>query len=264
MNLPQQLQPYAARLAETKKPGLLIEGKVRATTTLESKFGGQPYWLKTDAYPVTESGEPLRLLAQINFSEMEESIPHYPTEGILQFFVADDDVYGLNFEDGTHQDTFRVVYHESIESDPAKWMTDFPTFGDEHYFPIEKESALSFQRSDEIVSGADYRFNALTNVDQWLENATDEDYETHDEIMEAYHEIASGQGSKLGGYPFFTQEDPRAYGDYPTFDTLLLQIDTDDELSIMWGDMGVANFFIALDDLKNRDFSNVLYNWDCS
>ena len=75
--------------------------------------------------------------------------------------------------------------------------------------------------------------------------------------------LASGQGSKLGGYPFFTQEDPRTYGDYPTFDTLLLQIDTDDELDIMWGDSGVANFFIALEDLKKRNFSKVLYNWDC-
>ncbi|MDE5859478.1 MAG: DUF1963 domain-containing protein, partial [Oscillospiraceae bacterium] len=33
---------------------------------------------------------------------------------------------------------------------------------------------------------------------------------------------------------------------------------------IMWGDMGVANFFISENDLKNLDFSKVAYNWDCS
>ena len=33
---------------------------------------------------------------------------------------------------------------------------------------------------------------------------------------------------------------------------------------IMWGDVGVANFFIRPEDLKNKDFSKVLYNWDCS
>ena len=32
---------------------------------------------------------------------------------------------------------------------------------------------------------------------------------------------------------------------------------------IMWGDAGVANFFIDREALKNRDFSHVMYNWDC-
>eukprot|EP00130_Batrachochytrium_dendrobatidis_P008365 XP_006683240.1 hypothetical protein BATDEDRAFT_93002 [Batrachochytrium dendrobatidis JAM81] len=263
MHLPLQLQPYADVLAETKKPGFIINGKPESTTPLQSKFSGRPYWLKADAYPITQNGQPLRLLAQINFSEMEETIPDYPTEGILQFFVADDDVYGLNFDDGTNQDTFRVVYHETVEMDPSKWMTDFPEFGNENYFPVEKECAISFDVSEEIMSSSDYRFNIITEVDQLLESGTDEDYAAHDEIMDAYHEIASGQGCKLGGYSFFTQEDPRAYGDYLTHDTLLLQIDSDDDMNIMWGDTGVANFFISSEDLKNRDFSKVLYNWDC-
>ena len=32
---------------------------------------------------------------------------------------------------------------------------------------------------------------------------------------------------------------------------------------IIWGDCGVANFFINQKDLENCDFSKVLYNWDC-
>ena len=263
MKLPKQLQPYAEALTETKKPSLIIHGEKMETTPLQSKFGGRPYWLKADPYPISKSGEPFRLLAQINFSELTVSIPDYPTEGILQFFVADDDVYGLDFDDMTNQDTFRIVYHETLESDESKWMTEFAGFGDGRYFPVEKECTLSFELSNEIISGSDYRFNVITQFHQLLENTTDKDYETYDEVMEAYGDLASGQGSKLGGYPFFTQEDPRTYGDYPTFDTLLLQIDTDDELDIMWGDSGVANFFIASEDLKKRDFSKVLYNWDC-
>ncbi|CAM4083023.1 YwqG family protein [Lederbergia lenta] len=263
MKLPKQLQPYAEALAETKIPSININGEIKRTTPLESKFGGQPYWLKADAYPTSKSGEALRLLAQINFSEIKVSIPGYPTEGILQFFVAGDDVYGLDFDDMTNQDTFRVVFHENIESDESKWLTVMPDFDDENYFPVEKECALSFDYSNEIVSRQDYRFNVITQIDKILEDATDEDYELYDEMMEAYDELTNEQGSKLGGYPFFTQEDPRTYGDYPTFDTLLLQIDTEQKLDIMWGDSGVANFFIALEDLKKRDFSKVLYNWDC-
>lgn len=42
---------------------------------------------------------------------------------------------------------------------------------------------------------------------------------------------------------------------------LLFQLDTVED--IMWGDSGVANFFISRDALKNKDFSKVYYNWDC-
>lgn len=33
---------------------------------------------------------------------------------------------------------------------------------------------------------------------------------------------------------------------------------------LKWGENGIANFFIHPDDLKKRDFSKVLYNWDRS
>lgn len=49
----------------------------------------------------------------------------------------------------------------------------------------------------------------------------------------------------MKGYAFFTQFDLRKYKEeYSGYDILLLQIDTDEHLDIMWGDGGVANFFI--------------------
>lgn len=30
-----------------------------------------------------------------------------------------------------------------------------------------------------------------------------------------------------------------------------------------WGDSGVCGFFCTPAELKERNFSNVLYNWDC-
>ena len=70
--------------------------------------------------------------------------------------------------------------------------------------------------------------------------------------------------SQLLGHPFFTQEDVREEGS--RYDTLLFQLDSetvDEEEITMWGDCGVGNFFINAEDLKNLDFSNVVYNWDC-
>jgi uncharacterized protein YwqG len=64
---------------------------------------------------------------------------------------------------------------------------------------------------------------------------------------------------KVGGYPGTTQ-------DYPIDadmdrDLLLLQISSGEEIT--WGDGGLANFFISPQDLLKRDFSRVLYNWNC-
>ena len=64
------------------------------------------------------------------------------------------------------------------------------------------------------------------------------------------------------GYPYFTQEDPRYNKKFAEYDTLLLQIDSEGEY-VMWGDAGVGNFFIRRQDLVDKNFSDVLYNWDC-
>ena len=58
--------------------------------------------------------------------------------------------------------------------------------------------------------------------------------------------------------------DPRSE-DSAQYDTLLLQLDTDfrQGIGLMWGDIGVGNFFINREALKRLDFSDVLYNWDC-
>ena len=42
-----------------------------------------------------------------------------------------------------------------------------------------------------------------------------------------------------------------------------MQIDSDLDNDIMWGDMGIANFFITPEDLAAENFDNVLYTWDC-
>ena len=63
---------------------------------------------------------------------------------------------------------------------------------------------------------------------------------------------------RLAVIPFFTQSDPRSADDG---EILLFQLNSVKD--IMWGDSGVANFFIDREALKNRDFSHVMYNWDC-
>lgn len=67
---------------------------------------------------------------------------------------------------------------------------------------------------------------------------------------------------QIGGYAYFTQSDPRdnKMVDLKE-DLLLLQIDTAEK--IMFGDYGVANFFIHPEDLINKQFDKAWFNWDC-
>lgn len=65
----------------------------------------------------------------------------------------------------------------------------------------------------------------------------------------------------------FTQSDPRGEKpEYDRMDTPLFQLDSDGhgrEDRVLWGDCGVGGFFINREALERRDFSRVLYNWDC-
>ena len=54
---------------------------------------------------------------------------------------------------------------------------------------------------------------------------------------------------------------PRDYSPGKPVDVMLLQIDTDKE--IMFGDSGVANVFISPIALKNRQFDEAYFHWDC-
>ncbi|MFC2307230.1 MAG: DUF1963 domain-containing protein, partial [Neisseria elongata] len=62
--------------------------------------------------------------------------------------------------------------------------------------------------------------------------------------------------------------DPAAYSNWQKY-ILLLQLDSDinenDRYTgkLMWGDSGVANFFITPEDLAKRDFSRTAFMFDC-
>jgi uncharacterized protein YwqG len=267
LKLPEELEPLRDRIEKSVKPYIQIKGKAGKTLPWESKFGGKPYWLKGEKYPRDYSGNALRLLAQINFEELPD-IGLFPPKGILQFYLpADDEVYGLDFDDRTSQDFFRVVYIPDVVKDVSALKTDFRAVGslEEGIFPVVQEAKLQFCVRHAPVSSWDYQFEkhiGMTSFDLYNEYTED----INSQSAELYAETFSGAGHKMGGYAHFTQEDPRAdkTKGYEDFDVLLLQIDTDYELGIMWGDAGVANFFISSENLKNLDFSEVLYSWDCT
>lgn len=251
-------KPIIQDLRKTKKEFLKITLKEGKSLPWESKVGAFPYLEKKEAYPKNSKGEYLRLLAQINFAEAPK-LENFPESGILQFFIFGDDLYGANFDDQSKQENFRIIYYKDICKDESKLVQDFsflPALEEDHYLPLNKESKMSFEKSEELVTFSS--FEMKTYLDKLDENSRN-----FWKDMDKYQENFSGFEHKIGGYPAFTQNDPRFYQAYKDFDILLFQLDSDEKHGISWGDMGIANFFIKSKALKKLDFSEVLYNWDC-
>lgn len=239
-----------------------------------SKVGGTPYLPKGARWPVDEQGIPLRFLAQIDCAQLI-ALPDYPHAGLLQFFIGTDEMFGCDFG-AMKSKNYAVLYHETV--DPSVTAADISlTEPQEDYSPLEKGPfRIVFGAPvDQGITPGDFRFDSLF-VQKWNQKKPDEPIEKGWDVFELLDEDDDeddlfGYGNEdvphhqLGGYPYFTQADPREtqHGD---LDTLLFQLDSDTrgrEFFVCWGDLGVGNFFINRDDLKRRDFSRVMYNWDC-
>jgi uncharacterized protein YwqG len=265
LKLPEELEMYRKQIEGTLKPFVKISTVKRKTNMYQSKFAGNPYLPKTMEHPKDANNRPMKLLAQLNFEEIPH-LDHLPTKGILQFFIsAEDDVMGIDFDNQTNQTNFKIIFHDQVEKDESLLVTDFSYLDDldTENFPIEHELFLTFNLDNEPVSINDFKMDELLGESVDL-SVYVSDGEDEKELWEVYNDTFLGDGHKIGGYPFFTQTDPRDYEErYAEKDILLLQIDSDFDNGIMWGDSGIANFFIRKQDLLNLNFSNVLYNWDC-
>ena len=230
-------------------------------------------------YPLDSQGEKMKLLAQINFTQAALEDERLPKQGMLQFFLSTtDDCYGMDFDEPDKQKDFRVIYHENINlsiTEAQILALDIPIAPNENdeWGPVFKEVAVEIKKTTAYLGLEDYRFVSIFKevvkelFGEDIEEQHIYNYLDEDEDEEYLWEECSNTGHWILGYPYFTQSDPRGYEEKTLiYDTLLFQMDSemgDDDHDILWGDSGVGNFFINEKDLRNKDFSKVLYNWDC-
>lgn len=238
-----------------------------------SKVGGLGYVPHDGAVPADKNGRQLRLLAQIDCSQV--NVEDFPKRGLLQFWILNDDVYGMSFDDNTCQDTFRIVYYEDIDKTvtEAEVKAKFKEneFDGEYSLPVNGEFGLKFTSSTDVMSESDVRFEKMfcegynaAQSKKKISSLMDMDISPVDEIEDYEQNFQNAYGHKIGGYPAFTQCDPR--DEDTEYDFLLLQLDSDfgkGGEKIMWGDAGICGFFINRQKLRDLDFDDVIYNWDC-
>ena len=274
------LRPYKDSICATARPCAEITLLPAAHLTVwQSKLGGQPYWPKDMEYPRNAKGRPLHLLAQINFAETPP-LPDFPGKGILQFFISRNDgiekMWGMNADNPADQQGFRVVYHADIEHEQDRLLQDFQFLAQARQtpksnhilqrlaafwhsqrpeLPFEHACAMRFERQQKYASleEANGVFLAPGLLPMDAENITRE-------FLEAFFRL-DWSGHRLGGYANILQEKWRLGGPYQDH-VLLLQIDCDVPNGVMRHGSGICHFYIHPHDLRQRDFSKVLYAWE--
>ena len=284
--------PYRDSLLASARPCAAItlrpcETLTDTLTPWQSKLGGLPYLPHEADYPHDSQGRPLYLLAQINCAEVPP-LPDFPHRGMLQFFISPYatlvHLWGLDYHHPDRQDYFRVLYYPEVHTDPAAVQQDFaflpplPTppaamtwtqklLGlfkkPALHLPFQYPCAMHFTAGEQLVPLDDAALHlsgaGVPDVDagNWFD-VLDDDF------TEAYFDAIPHEGHRLGGYAHHVQEDLRIVENSPDRDyVLLLQLASDEANGMMWGDLGVCHFYIHPDDLRRRDFSRVLYNWEC-
>ncbi|MFT3701725.1 MAG: DUF1963 domain-containing protein [Agriterribacter sp.] len=250
--LPDFLKEYKQAIDKYKLETIRIEAvplkEGKNLPFKKSKFLGKPYLPVTHKYPVSKFGKPMILFAQINFEEMPR-LKGYPSKGIFQIFTSE-----CFWAEGTEY--FSFLYHKDTTQ---KHQTDFSFLTEDLYLdlPINCEHKLNFSKEIDCGGRTDFRFDLKFNGKSFKEFKKEL---THEESKEL-NKLFNSSGHKIGGYAYFTQEDPRQHKSENKNDVLLLQIDTDKE--IMFGDAGISNVFINKDDLKKKKFDKAYFNWDC-
>ncbi|HEY0641624.1 MAG TPA: DUF1963 domain-containing protein [Pseudonocardiaceae bacterium] len=256
----------AARLDELRVPcvAITVRRGTAPALAVDSYLAGHPYLPAGVGWPADANG-PMAFVGQVNLAEVPAG-SGWPPGGLLQWFVGTDDTYGLTFDETQGAVGFVARWYAEPAADAGSPPPDapLPTGG---YFPLELNgpTALGFEAAPDLP-GWDDLLEDVQEERLWSELA-EANGESPDESRFAYEEYArrGSPGCKLGGFPTFTQSDPRGRDAYAPANTpagrLLMQLDSGQTGG--WGDAGVAQLFGDVRAVTAGDLTGVRYHWDC-
>jgi uncharacterized protein YwqG len=243
--IPESLLPYKHLIDATNNQSYLLQFHPASELSTLNQIAGNPFIDQYSSIPKDDNGKDMLLLAQIDFNEIPLQQP-FPQDGIVQFFVNKD--FGKpHFQKQSEQFFVRYIEHSLLNHGP---LSSFLPLNRIASAPIPYK--FSGFLTEEPVSSFDYRYKTYFNE---TDRIISSDERTFHEI---YTMSFLGAEHKIGGYPYFIQEDFRANNEQlQKYNTLLLQLVTDDEYEIGYRDSGIISFFIEEANLINNNFTDV-------
>jgi uncharacterized protein YwqG len=263
------LAPLQAHLGALARPAIHLSTRAVSQAVIatgSSQLGGQPDLLPTIPWP-EKQGVPMSFVGQIRLEEVKQ----YDTEhalqsgGLLSFFYdAQQETYGTDPGD---RDGFRVLYTPGDYGDLQRLPFPPALPASARFAPC----TLTFSGQMTLAQQPDLEIPGLT----W----TPDQQQQYEAAVARLLSQPSSPQDQLLGLPNTLQDDMRAQcaltshgvsienagsdpnanalaGQAPNW-RLLLQVDSDGNASMRWGDGGMLYFWIEGDALKRASFDNV-------
>lgn len=237
----------------------LLPAPERPVTAGGTRIGG-PVWLRDgEAWPTDADGAPMEFVAQVDFAELPP-LPDFPAMGVLQFFVGSLDRFDVDLQEPAGSGS-RLL-----------WRPDALEGGRLHPPPEDVDGASPFENRGVRKAGLSLAGHAAEHMLPSSDWRIDERLkgqlrrpgidQIDDLLYPEYDGAPAPRRHHVGGHPVFTQHDFRELGRFDDYDRTLLRLTSDRNL--LWGDCGEAVFLVRRRDLLARDFSSVIFYWDCT
>ncbi len=249
------------------KPHCISALMLRKTTAAtKSYLGGDPY-LPLDVSWPSKDGNDLTFLASLDLEEVAATgtVSWLPKQGKLLFFYdADNQPWGF---DPADRGGWAVIFVDQIGSDETAQVSVLPQF----FVDFETVKSLpDWQRFDGMGIDLDD-----SDVDSYIDgyyewNVANVEHQiggyprpVQGDNMELEAQLASN-GVNCGDGSGYQSDEAKRLEPGAKDWRLLLQFSSDDDLNVMWGDVGDLYFWVREQDSLKGDFSNVWLVLQCS
>ena len=254
------------------RPCLRLAASFSSTTTY---LGGLPSLPPSIEWP-SWKGRSLSFLGQIDLGSASEEfwVDWLPQEGLLLFFYdAEQSTWGFDPGDrGSWCVLFVDATADSTPRDIPKDLSKMGQFARKDFELVPDRSLPGFERLS--IDASTPEFNEWLEYLEQREGMARRSGPSHqllglpiavqNDSMEEECQLASN-GYYLGNGRPSEDSDPRFAELMTGVDDweLLLQIDSDDDVGMMWGDVGMLYFWVKRDEARRRDFSNAWMILQC-
>lgn len=265
----ETLQAILQEFRSLGLPTIMMDGSSGRTAM---RLGGSPRLPATVPWPC-RTGEPLTFLAELDLSAIREADgPDWlPPEGYLHvFYDTDAQLWGFDPADGDGVAAIMTPDRGDAPTQRPVGRGQGWAFTERALKPRRTMSFPSLDRLDSADRGAS-RFD-IDLVDDLLATALGDAAQHHvggypspiqNDDMELEGQLASA-GVNVGGPGGYESDRAKALEPGKSDWKLLLQIDSDDEADMMWGDVGRLYIWVREEDARAGDFSKVWLILQCS
>lgn len=258
------LPSFYKKVSRLEQPGLFLTPFNGDPLT---KVGGLPIAPLTMQWPSWKN-KPLFFLCQINLNEIpcDFESDTIPRKGVLYFFYnSEQETWGIEPED---KGSWAVRYLEDIPDNlsPLQAPIDLSREGIFNEKPVCLDMETTLPPCDHPhVEAADFSEEEIERYDELYE--IDYTGRTLHHMLGYAQSIQNGnmeeQCEKIYKKSLSASERSSSESDGHGKWLLLLQLDSDEETGMMWGDAGMLYFWIREDDLRERNFNDVWMILEC-